>query len=198
MANEFSFGRKWLTDIVQDEELTVKEKVQKIVDGHLDVLTPVKDERDSYKTQAADLQKQIEGLQSGENWQEKYEKEHQAFEDFKKQTTADAEAAKVKEAYRKLLADEKISEKRIDSIMRVTDFSKMKLDKEGKLAGEDDIRKAIGDEWGEFRTTVTEKGAKVETPPKTSSGKMTKDEIMKIADTSARQKAIAENLDLFQ
>ena len=73
----------------------------------------------------------------------------------------------------------------------------MKLDKDGNLVDEAELRKKIGEEWGEFRTTVTEKGANVETPPKSSGSQMTKEEIMKISDTTARQKAIAENLNLF-
>lgn len=192
-----AFGRKWLEDIVQDEELTPKEKVQKIMDGHLEAFNPIKDERDQLKGQTADLQKQLEGLQGGENWQEKYEKEHTAFEDFKKKTADDAEAAKVRSAYRKLLADEKIPEKRLDSILKVTDLSKLKLDKDGKLEKEDELRKSINDEWSEFKVTVTEKGATVEKPPQTGRATKTKEEIFSIKDTAERQKAIAENHELF-
>ena len=117
--------------------------------------------------------------------------------DFKRQTANEAEAAKVKTAYRKLLADEGISEKRLDAILKVTDLTKVKLDKEGGIENADDLRKAINDEWGEFKTTVTEKGATVEKPPQIGKAKMTKDEIYAIKDTDQRQKAIAENHELF-
>ena len=194
------FGRKWLDGILEDEELSPKEKAQKIMDEHINVTNGLKDERDNYKAEAekaADLQKQLDDKANGENWQEKYEKEHEAFEDFKKQTAADAEAGRVRAAYRKLLSGEGISEKRIDSILKVTDFSKMKLDKEGKLVNEHELRKAIGDEWGEFRTTVTEKGAAIDKPPQIGKSTMTKDQIYAIKDTAERQKAIAENHELF-
>lgn len=177
------------------------EQITAVMEEHVAVTDALKGERDKYKAEAekaADLQKQLEGIQGGEDFKEKYEKEHQAFEEFKKKTADDAEAAKVKAAYRSLLIDEKIGAKRLDSIMRVTDFTKMKLDKEGKLVNESELRKAIGDEWGEFRTTITERGAKVETPPTTGNSKMTKEQILQISDTAARQKAIAENIDLFQ
>lgn len=176
-------------------------QVQAVMDEHVAVVDAIKADRDKYKAEAEklpDLQKQLDGIKGGEDFKAKYEKEHQDFEDFKKKTADDAEAAKVRAAYRKLLADEKIGEKRLDSILKVTDFSGMKLDKDGKLANEEELRKKIGEEWDEFRTTITEKGAKVETPPKSGNGKMTKDEILKITDTSERQKAIAENIDLFQ
>ena len=191
-----SFTRSFLKATgLSDEQITA------VMEEHTSVTDALKKQRDDYKAEAdkaADLQKQLDGIKGGEDFKKKYEDEHQAFEDFKKKTADDAEAAKVRAAYRKLLIEEKIGEKRVDSILKVTDLSKMKLDKDGKLEKEDDLRKAIGDEWGEFKTTVTEKGADVEKPPHTGSGKMTKEEILKIEDTSARQKAIAENLDLFQ
>ena len=194
------FGRKWLDGILEDEELSPKEKAQKIMDEHINVTNGLKDERDNYKAEAekaADLQKQLDDKANGENWQEKYEKEHEAFEDFKKQTAADAEAGRVRAAYRKLLSGEGISEKRIDSILKVTDFSKMKLDKDGNLEREEDLKTAINDEWGDFKTTVTEKGAVVEKPPQVGKATKTKEEIFAIKDTAERQKAIAENHELF-
>ena len=203
MAN-FSFSRKWLEGILENEELSPKEKAQQIMEGHIDITDGLKDERDSFKKQAeeqgnkaADLQKQLDGITGGEDFKKKYEDEHKAFEDFKKQTASDAEASKVKAAYRKLLAEEGISEKRLDSILKVTDLSKMKLDKEGNLDGVDDLKKAIADEWGEFKTTVTEKGASVANPPNVGKATKTKDEILAIKDKSERQQAIAENHELF-
>ena len=75
--------------------------------------------------------------------------------------------------------------------------SKMKLTKDGTLENEDELKKAIGQEWSEFKTTVTEKGAVVEKPISTGKATKTKDEIMAIKDTAARQRAIAENHELF-
>ena len=176
------------------------EQITAVIEEHTAVTDALKGERDKYKAEAekvADLQKQLEGLQGGENWQEKFNKEHEAFENFKKQAAQDAEAARVKAAYRKLLADEKIGEKRIDSILKVTDLSGMKLDKDGKLVGEEDIRKSINDEWSDFKTTLTEKGVVVEKPPQTGKATKTKEEIFAIKDTAERQKAIAENHELF-
>lgn len=177
------------------------EQITAVMEEHTAVTDALKGQRDGYKEQAekaAGLQKQLEELQSGENWQEKFEEEHKAFENFKKQTAQDAEAARVRAAYRKLLADEGIGEKRLDSILKVTDTGKLTLDKDGRLMNEDSLRKAINDEWSEFKTTVTEVGATVEKPPQTSKPVKTKEEILAIRDTEERQKAIAENLNLFR
>ena len=190
-----AFTRTWLKSVTKDDEM-----VSAIMEEHVSVVDGLKQKMETLKAEAdkaADLQKQLEGMQGGEDFKEKYEKEHQAFEDFKKKTASDAEAAKVKAAYRKLLSGEGISEKRLDSILKVTDFAGMKLDKDGNLEKADELKKAINDEWSEFKTTVTERGATVEKPPQAGKAKMTKEEIFAIKDTGKRQQAIAENHELF-
>lgn len=176
------------------------EQISAVIEEHTAVTDALKKERDGYKEQAekaADLQKQLDDLANGEDFKAKYEEEHKAFEDFKKKTADDAEAARIKAAYRKLLAGEGIGEKRLDSILKVTDLSKLKLDKDGNLEKVDELKKAINDEWSEFKTTVTEKGAVVEKPLQTGKATKTKEEIFAIKDTAERQKAIAENHELF-
>ena len=79
----------------------------------------------------------------------------------------------------------------------MTDLSKMKLDKDGNLDGEAELKKTINNEWGEFKTTVTTKGAVVEKPLQTGKATKTKEEIYAIKDPAERQKAIAENHELF-
>ena len=195
-----AFGRAWLKNVLQEDDKPIEEKVAEIMKEHVAVTDGLKEERDGYKDQAekaADLQKELDGLQGGDDWQKKFEDEHKAFEDFKKQTASEAEAAKVKAAYRELLADEGIGAKRLDTIIRVTDFSKMKLDKDGSLENADELRKSINEEWSEFKTTVVERGATVEKPPHTGKPTRTREEILAIKDTTERQKAIAENLNLF-
>ena len=185
----FSFSRKWLDEILTNEDLSPKEKAQKIMEGHIDVTDGLKDERDSFKKQAedqgnkaADLQKQLEGITGGEDFKKKYEDEHKAFEDFKKKTASEAETAKVKAAYRSLLVGEGISEKRIDTILRVTDLSGIKLDSEGNLDGVDELKKAIAADWGEFIPTSSKKGADVDNPPKNDNNSF---ETMSLAEKMA-------------
>jgi len=176
------------------------EQIAAVMEEHVAVTDALKKDRDGYKEQAEklpELQKELEQLKGGEDYKKKYEDEHKAFEDFKSKTAQDAEAAKVRAAFRNLLISEKIGEKWLDRIMKGTDFSGMKLDKEGNLADLDKLKESIDKEWGDVKTTVTEVGAKVENPPHTGNGKMTKEEILKIRDTVERQKAIAENLNLF-
>ena len=166
-----SFGRKWLASVIRNEDLSAEEKEQQIMDGHIAVTDAIKDDRDKYKAEAdkaAELQKQLDD-KGGEDWKQKYEQEHQAYEDFKKQTAQNAETAKVKAAYRKLLADEGIGEKRLDAILKVTDLTGMKLDEDGNLKDADALKTAIKSDWGEFIPKKEERGAKIENPPKQDS-----------------------------
>ena len=169
----FSFSRKWLDEILANEDLSDKEKAQKIMEGHITITNGLMDERDSYKTQAeeqgnkaADIQKQLDDIKGGEDYKQKYEEEHKAFEDFKTKTALDAETAKVSAALRKLLVDEGYSEKWRERIMKGADLSGVKLDENGNLQNLDELKKAIDDEWGDVKTTVHEKGADVDNPPK--------------------------------
>lgn len=205
-----TFGRKWLEGILENEELSVKEKAKQIIDGHLTEMDEIKEERDSLKAEAgkaAELQKQLDEKNGGEDYKQKYEDEKKAFEDFKKQTTAAAETAKVTAAYRSLLLSEGISEKRVEGIIKVAeargDIAKMKLGEEG-LENADKLKEAIAAEWGDWKASVTTQGAQVEKPPHTSKNTMTKDEIYRrdesgryVHSTEERQRAIAENPQLF-
>ena len=148
----------------------------KLVSLHLGVVDPLKDDLASanrsverYKTEAdkvPGLQKELEGFKNGEDWKAKYEKEHSAFEDYKGQVARDAEVAKVKAAYKKLLTEEKISEKTLDAVMNATDYSKMKLKEDGTLDGIEDLKKDIDTRWGGFKVSTRQRGERVDHPPK--------------------------------
>ena len=79
-------------------------------------------------------------------------------------------AVAVKSAYKSLLTEAKVGEKHIDSILRVTDFSAMKLDKDGKLNDSDKLTETIKKDWSGFITTQETKGSEPETPPNSNSG----------------------------
>lgn len=180
-----------------------EEQVSAIIEEHSNTVQGLKDEIKKYKADAEKLpevQKELDKLKEGDgnNWEKKYNDEHKAFEDYKKEVADKEATAKVRSAYRKLLVENGVGEKHVDAVLRVTDFSNVKIDKEGKLENADKLTESIKSEWAGFITTTGTKGAPVDNPPGGSKATMTKDEIMKIKDTSERQKAIAENIDLFK
>jgi hypothetical protein len=190
-----AFTRKYLTDLNLTEA-----QIDAVMEEHVAVTDALKKQRDEYKAEAdklPDIQKQLDEIKGGEDYKARYESEHKAYEEYKAQVKAEADLVKVKAAYRKLLQEEHVSEKRLDAVIRLTDFSKMKLDGDGNLQGADDLRKAIKEEWGDYIPTQRTQRENVATPPAAGKSYRDKAEIMAIKDTAERQKAIAENHELF-
>ena len=149
------------------------EQISAVMEEHVAVTNGLKQERDNYKADAdklPDLQKKLQDAEANEDYKKKYESEHSAFEDFKTKTAEDAKAAEVKAAYRKLLVEEKIGENKLDKIIKVTDFSGMKLDKDGNLENAKDLRESIGKEWADFKVTTKVDEPKPPTPPTPDNG----------------------------
>lgn len=158
-----AFSRSWLKGYKLDEDVA-----EAIMAEHVAVTTALIKERDTYKAEAdkvPGLQEKLKAQSDNEDYKTKYESEHQAFESFKAKTAQDAEAAKVSAAYRRLLTEEKVSEKRFDAILKVTDLSGMKLDKDGNLTGAEKIRESIRNEWADFIVKKEERGADDSNPP---------------------------------
>ena len=148
-----------------------EEQVSAIIEEHTNVTTSLKDQIKTYKADAGKLpgvQKELDDLKkdtSASDWEKKYNDEHTAFENYKKDVVDKENAAKLKSAYRKLLAECKVGEKHIDSILRVTDFSNMKLGEDGSLDGADKLKETINSDWSGFISTKETKGADVSNPP---------------------------------
>lgn len=135
---------------------------------------------------------------SAEKWKTKYDALKDDFDAYKKDISAKESKATRDNAYKELLKQAGISEKRIDAVLKVSDVASLEMGDDGKFKDSDKIFENIKNEWADFITTTETQGAKTPTPPSNNGGgKMTKADIMKIKDTSERQKAIAENHELF-
>ena len=173
-----AFKRQEIREILG--EAYTDEIATKLVELHRGVVDPLKDDLDAAKRDAtkykaeADkvpgLQKDLDEAKKGEDWKDKYEKEHQSFEDYKTKIARDAETAKVQAAYKKLLIEERISEKTLDAVMAATDYSGMKLKDDGTLDGVEDLKKDIDTKWGSFKVSQRQRGKDVETPPAGAQG----------------------------
>lgn len=178
-----------------------EEQIDTIIEAHTETVDALKDERDKFKADAERLtvvEKELKELKTtGGDFEQKYNDLKKEFDGYKSEQSAIAEKAAKESAYKELLKNVGVSEKRIASIMRVTNLADLKIDKDGKLKDYDKLADNIKSEWSDFIETKTEKGADTKTPPENNGGKLTKEDILKIKDTSERQQKIAENHELF-
>ena len=157
------------------EGMGIEDKqVESIIEAHSETVNGLKADRDKYKEQAQrvpDLQKQLEEAQAASNgddeWEQKYNDEHQAFEDFKAQVATEKADAEKAQAYRGMLMAAGIDPKRIDAIMRVTDLSEVEMGEDGKLKEAGKLEEAAKEEWADFVIKTITKGSNPATPPET-------------------------------
>lgn len=150
------------------------DKVDQIIEAHTETVNALKDERDEFKDAAAQLDKAKAELaelkaKPADDFKEKYEKEHADFEAFKADTAKAAADREKHSLYRKLLTDAGVDPKRIDSVMRVADLSKVEI-KDGAIADADKLAESVKAEWSDFIQTPGAKGAGVDTPPAKDGG----------------------------
>lgn len=184
------------------------DKIDEIITAHTETVEALKKERDTYKGDAEKLpgvQKELDELKATvekdgkDPYKVKYEAMKEEFENYRNEQTAKETKAQKTAAYKALLAECGVAEKRIDAVLRVSDVDSIKLDKDGKIKDADELKKSIATEWADFIQTKIQKGADTATPPQNNGNStMTRADIMKIKDTRERQKAIAEHLELFQ
>ena len=195
-----AFTRKFLSSLGIDEE-----KVDTIITAHTEVVDALKSDRDKYKEDAEKLphvQEQLdEALKKGDDaYKEKYEKEHKDFEDYKKAQAKEADERKKTAVYKSILKEAGVQDKRIDTVLKVSKdvISKIELDDDGKAKNADELKKAAADEWKEFIAQQETHGTNtVEHKNNSNTSGMSKEDIMKIKNDTERQRAIAENHELF-
>ena len=185
-----------------------EEQIDTIIEAHTDTTEALKEDRDKYKADAEKLpgvQQELDALKAkgDDGFEKKYTDLQKEFDDYKKEQQAKADKAAVESAYKAMLKEAGISEKRISAVMRVADLSGVKLDKDGKLKDHDKLIDSVKSEWSDFIQTAGTEGARTTTPPLNTGGeKMTKAEIyafgMYKLGASERQKALAENMDLMR
>jgi len=173
-----------------------------IMAEHQATLQSIKDERDQLRDTAARvpaLEKEVEDLKAAqptEDWEARYNAEHEKFEAFRAKSEKEAADKEKSDLYRKLLLEQGVDPKRVDSIMRVTDLGEVSV-KDGRLEDSEALAESIKSEWADFVTKTITKGASVDDPPGGGGTGRTRDEIMAIKDTAERQQAIADNPELF-
>lgn len=153
------------------KELGVEaDKIDLIIEAHVEAVDALKDERDTFKEEAGEakaLKAKVEELEknagAGDEWADKYKAEHEAFEAYKAEIDNKEILSNKTNAYRELLKGLNVADKRIDAILKVTDVNALEL-VDGKLKDAEALTESIKTEWAEFIPEVEEKGADVHKP----------------------------------
>jgi hypothetical protein len=179
-------------------------KIDEIISAHADTVNVLKEQRDEYKADADKLpavQKALDDLkasQSGDDpYKAKYEKKAKEFDDYKKGVEEKELKRSKSAAYKQVLKE--LNASHVDSILKASqsELEKIELDENGKIKDVDKLKESIKKEWADFLVTEGQQGANTATPPANEGSKMSKEDIMKIKDPAARQKAMFENSELF-
>jgi len=195
------FTRKFLSALGIEAD-----KVDEIIIAHTEVTDALKAERDKYKADAEKLptvQQELDQLKEAngkDSYKVKYDALKEDFDKFK----SDQQAKETKEAksaaYRKLLKDAGIVDKRIESVLKVSNIDSIELNKDGSVKDSEKLMTSIKTEWADFISSESSKGATSPNPPPHNGGTvMTRDDVYKrddhgrfLLDASQRQAALAQ------
>ena len=186
------------------------EKIDEIINAHIEVVDGLKEERDNFKKDAeklADVQKQLDKAndklaKNGEGEtvaKEDYDKLKQEYDDYKADIAAKNTRTEKENAFRELLKSVGVSEKRFNAIIKVSNIDGLELDKDGKIKDAEKHTENVKSEWADFIETTTTKGANTANPP-ANNGKgtgKTKEEILAIKDGAVRRQEMLNNPHLF-
>lgn len=180
------------------------DKIDEIINAHSETVEALKEERDSYKDRAEkydktqqlldEANKKIEGYDKEGSYKVKYDAIKEDFDNYKKEVETQKAKATKTDAYRALLKEVGISEKRLESVLKVSDLASIKIGEDGKIEDASKLKESLAKEWADFIVTEGKQGAGTATPPDNGGkpGTKSREEIMKIKDTQERQQAWAE------
>lgn len=188
-----AFDNKSIRPILENEELSIKDKVNQLQTLHHEIVNGLMDEKDEAIQRAEKAEKAAESAKAEKEAAEK------SLTDYKaQQTQKDTHAAK-EAKFRELLKAAGVLDKYADRVVRLSgeDIDKLELDDKGEVKDAKKHTDSLKADWSDFVGITTTTGAKVDTPPTNTGSKMTKDQIFAIKDAGERQAAIAANADLF-
>lgn len=210
------FTRKLLREIFEgaDMEVPPKDVLGKICDLHEaannGMAETIKDLQGKLRGAATQESDKPDGKaeNNGDDWKTKYENEHKAFEDFKKDQTAKETKAAKEAAVKAYFEGKKITGGNLSIAMRGArdEIAGIELDDTGKIKDTAALDALVGGEYAALVVTTETRGARTETPPANNGGgKLTRADIYKkddhgryVMSTADRQKALAEHPELLK
>lgn len=161
------------------------EKIDQIIEMHTETVNGLKDELATAKEEAkqfksdanklASVQQELDDLKEEakkpDPYKQKYDDLKAEYDDYKNKQETKSVEEKKKALYRELLKEAKVSERRIDAVLRLTNLDDIELDEEGKAIKDVETHKAnIEKEWSDYIVTEEQRGAGTTTPPANNGG----------------------------
>ena len=162
------------------------EQADQIIEEHNATVNRIKDELDEANSRASrveSLQEQVADLRGqlaaadrasdeGDGYRSKYEELKAEYDDFRTRTETAAARADREKAYRELLKDAGISERRLDFVTKYSTaaIDALELDESGRPKDAAGALDAIKKEWGDFISVSKTEGAAVPNPPDNDGG----------------------------
>ena len=198
------FARKEIRGIIGDA--CTDEIENQIMALHLGVVDPMKDAIAEYKAQAdklEDVQKELDELKAkGDGgYKEKYEKAQKAFDDYKADIEAKESRAAKEKAVKAYFESQNITGSNLTIAMRGAkdEIEGIELDADGKIKDNAALHALVKGEFAGLVVKTTREGVSTPKPPQNTGGTpQTREQIMAIKDTTQRQRAIMENMELFR
>lgn len=181
------------------EALNVEEKaIEQIIEAHAETVNGLKDKLNDLKEKAEkydEVQKELDSLQKGD-YKAKYEKEHKDFEDFKNDVTARETKAAKEAAVKSYFESKNITGKNLEIALRGSHEETDAIELvDGKIKDTKALDALVSGTFAGLVVNQQKQGASPATPPSGGTPTtLTRADIMKIKDTTERQKAWAEYL----
>lgn len=180
------------------EALGVDDKaIEQIIDAHTETVNGLKDKLNDLKDKAEKYeatQKELDSLQKGD-YKAKYEKEHKEYEEYKKSVTAKETKVAKESAVKAYFESKNITGKNLEIALRGSreEADALELDDNGKIKDTKALDALVAGTFAGLVVSQQKQGAPKTTPPSGGTpDALTRQDIMKIKDTTERQKAWAE------
>lgn len=160
-------------------------QADEIIEAHTATLSSIKAELEQYKSEAERLsnadsklekvQKELDDFKeanSDNEYKTKYDELKKEFDDYKQSVKNKEIKDSKSKAFKELLREANISEKRFDAIVKLSDedIDKLVIEEDGSVKDKDTVLKAITDNWSEYIQTKETVGANTATPPANTGG----------------------------
>lgn len=195
------FTRAEIRNILGDAH--TEDLENRLIALHLGVVDPLKDQLQTYKTDAEKLsavQKELDDLKAGDgDYKAKYEAEVKAHKEYKQQVESEKETARTDADVLAICKEAGITrESSLRLIVKDFDRSKIERDKDGNISNRAKLLEAVKADYADFVGTPGKEGTPPTTPPTGGGGSSkTKKEIIDMTDPVARQAEMMNNLSLF-